>query len=102
MDTVLHQERLDCGRKRIHPLPGPLAELPDGAMAVAQGSAFTLNRGQAHRWTNEGYAPPERLSHADGLLTPPSALMALAEGYRPILHPSIGRTSGGAHHVRSV
>jgi hypothetical protein len=102
MDTVLHAERTERGRKRIHSLPGPLAELPDGAMVLAQGSAFTLNSGQAHRWTNEGYAPPERLRRADGLLTPPSTLMALAAGYRPVLHPSIGRTSEGAPHLRSV
>jgi hypothetical protein len=89
MDTVLHHERTECGRKRIHPLPVPLAELPDGAMVAAAGSAFTLRAGQAHRWANEGYAPAERLRHADGLLTPPSTLMVLRAGYRPVLHPSI-------------
>jgi hypothetical protein len=89
MDTVLHHERTERGRKRIHPLPEPLAELPDGAMVAADGSAFTLRAGRAHRWTNEGYAPPEQLRHADGLLTPPSTLMVLRAGYRPVLHPSI-------------
>jgi hypothetical protein len=89
IDTVLHRERLDGRRKRIHPIPAPLAALPDGAMVVAAGSAFTLRCGQAHRWTDEGHAPPQRLTHADGLLTPPSTLMTLAEGYRPALHPSI-------------
>src|SRR5262245_40698577 len=54
MDTILHHERIERGRKRIHPLPAPLAELPDGAVAVVQGSAFTLYDGQAHRWTNQG------------------------------------------------
>jgi hypothetical protein len=89
MDTVLHHERTERGRKRIHPLPEPLAELPDCAMVAADGSAFTLRAGRAHRWTNEGYAPPEQLRHADGLLTPPSTLMVLRAGYRPVLHPSI-------------
>src|SRR6516162_4923033 len=32
IDRVLHGERLDHGNKRLHPLPMPLAELPDGAM----------------------------------------------------------------------
>src|SRR3979490_1465744 len=32
MDVVLHRERLDRGRKRLHPLTVPLSELPDGAM----------------------------------------------------------------------
>jgi hypothetical protein len=88
-DNVLHRERIERGRKRVHPIPAPLAELPDGAMVVAAGSAFTLCSGRAHRWTNEGYAAPERLRHADGLLTPPSTLTVLGTGYRPALHPSI-------------
>jgi hypothetical protein len=66
-----------------------LAALPDGAMIVVGGSAFALRSGRTHRWTNEGYAPSEKLRHADGLLTPPSTLMALSAGYRPALHPSI-------------
>jgi hypothetical protein len=89
IDTVLHRERLERGRKRIHPITGPVAALPDGAMIVVAGSAFTLRSGQAHRWTNVGYAPAERLGHADGLLTPPSTLLALSVGYRPVLHPKI-------------
>src|SRR5262252_8662407 len=36
IDRVLHAERLDRGRKRLHPLPVPLRDLPDGAM-VQQG-----------------------------------------------------------------
>jgi hypothetical protein len=89
IDNVLHQERIERGRKRIYPVPGPLAELPDGAVVVAAGSAFTLRSGRAYRWTNQGYAAPERLRCADGLLTPQSTLMALRSGYRPVIHPSI-------------
>jgi hypothetical protein len=89
IDTVLHRERIECGRKRVHPIPGPVVALPDGAMIVAAGSAFVLRSGRTHRWTNEGYAPPEEPRHADGLLTPPSTLMALRAGCRPALHRSI-------------
>jgi hypothetical protein len=90
IDTVLHQERLaERGRKRIHPVAGPLSALPDGAMVAASGSAFTLFSGRAFRWTADGYGPAEELKHADGLLTPPSTLKTLSSGYRPILHPSI-------------
>src|SRR5262245_1203665 len=32
IDAILHRERLDHGKKRLHPLSMPLAELPDGAM----------------------------------------------------------------------
>jgi hypothetical protein len=90
IDTVLHRERLDeGGRKRVHPISWPLAALHDGVMVVAAGSAFTLCSGLAYRWTSKEYSPPERLYHADGLLTPPSTLMAFGSGYRPALHPSI-------------
>jgi hypothetical protein len=90
IDTILHRERLDGrGRQRVHHIPGELASLRDGAMIVAAGSAFTLYSGQAYRWTNQGYASPQRLKHADGLLTPPSTLVVLSSGYRPALHPSI-------------
>jgi hypothetical protein len=89
IDGTLHAERLDHGRKRIHPAPASLSELPDGVVVTAAGSAFTLLAGNAYRWTNEGYVPVERLHHIDGLLTPPSTLAAVACGYRPALHPSI-------------
>jgi hypothetical protein len=89
IDSVLHRERLEHGRKRIHPIGRPLAELPDGTMVVADGSAFTLRSARAWRWTPAGYLPPQPLQHADGMLTPPSTVLALAAGYRPALHPSI-------------
>ena len=34
MDAVLHAERIDRGRKRIHAIPGHLNELPDGAVII--------------------------------------------------------------------
>jgi hypothetical protein len=100
IDAILHHERIERGRKRMHPVPGPLAELPDGAVVASAGSAFTLCAGKAYRWTNEGYAPLQGLEHADGLLTPPSILMALGAGFRPALHPSIGAT--GAPYLRPL
>src|SRR5712672_516837 len=57
IDAVLHRGRLKHGRKRVHPIPAPVPALPDGAVVVAAGSAFTLGSGLAHRWTNEGYDP---------------------------------------------
>ncbi|MEW9612332.1 hypothetical protein AB3G45_00350 [Shinella sp. S4-D37] len=89
MDATLHAERLDRRHKRLHPITGPLAALPDGAIIAASGQAFTLRAGLAHRWTAEGYAPPHRLDRAEALLTPPSTIMTLHAGYRPIFHPSI-------------
>jgi hypothetical protein len=89
MDAVLHAERLDHGRKRLHGLPGPANELPDGSAISAAGDAYILARGRAFRWTAQGYEGPLQIPRADAVLTPPSTLGALRAGYRPALHPSI-------------
>jgi hypothetical protein len=39
MDAVLHKERLGRSRKRVHAIPGPVAELPDGTVIAAGGEA---------------------------------------------------------------
>jgi hypothetical protein len=102
MDATLHSERLERGRKRLHPIAAPLAELSDGAIVAVGNEAFTLRFGLAHRWTNEGYAPPRRLAGADWLLTPPSTVMAFQVGYQPVFHPSITAASDGRYNARSV
>ncbi|MDB5523067.1 MAG: hypothetical protein JWM58_830 [Rhizobium sp.] len=89
MDAVLHRERLDHGRKRVHALPGSPSDLPDGAVVAQSGVAFTIAGGRAYRWTAQGYETPQEIRHADGLLTPPSTLQALRAGYRPVLHSAI-------------
>ena len=89
MDAVLHQERLERGRKRIHPIPGPVSELPDGAVIAAAGQAYTIAHGWPFRWTEQGYQAARQIPHADGLLTPPSTLLAIGAGYRPALHPDL-------------
>ncbi|MBL8839320.1 MAG: hypothetical protein JNL66_23895 [Alphaproteobacteria bacterium] len=89
MDRVLHDERLDGRAKRIHALPLPPAELPDGAMVAAGEDAFAIVRGVPYRWTASGYRRAGRLPALDGLLTPPATVAALAAGYRPVLHASL-------------
>jgi hypothetical protein len=89
MDAVLHGERLDHGRKRLHALPDPADELPDGSLIASAGDAYILARGRAFRWTADGYEGPAEIPRAVALLTPPSTLGALRAGYRPVLHPSI-------------
>jgi hypothetical protein len=89
MDAVLHCERLDHGRKRLHAFPGPADELPDGNVIAAAGDVYLLGRGRAFRWTAQGYEGPLQIPRADALLTPPSTLGALRAGYRPTLHASI-------------
>jgi hypothetical protein len=87
MDTVLHRERLDRGKKRLHPLPGPARELPDGAMLQAGDGYFLIVQGRGMRWSMEGYGQTDAIGDAM-LLTPPSTLRAMSAGYRPVLHPS--------------
>ena len=89
MDAVLHAERLERGRKRVHPMPGPAAQLPDGTVIVAAGAAYTLAQGRAFRWSEQGYGPAQAIPRAEGMLTPPSTMHAMRAGYRPELHPDI-------------
>ena len=88
MDAVLHGERLDHGRKRLHPLPMPVAQLPDGAMVQAGEESFLIVQGRALQWSMAGYQKAEAALDDAMLLTPPSTLRALGAGYRPVLHPS--------------
>ena len=88
MDAMLHRERLDRGKKRLHPLPMPVEELPDGAMVQAGEESFLILQGKALRWSMTGYRKAENAIAEARLLTPPSTLRALDAGYRPVLHPS--------------
>jgi hypothetical protein len=88
MDAVLHRERLDRSKKRLHALPMPLVELPDGTMVQQGEESFLVTQRKALLWSLAGYVSAARtLDHAM-LLTPPSTLRALGAGYRPVLHPS--------------
>ena len=87
IDAVLHRERLDRGRKRLHPLPMPLERLPDGAMVQAEGESFLIAQGRALAWSPAGYRKARHALENAMLLTPPSTLRALSAGYRPVLHP---------------
>jgi hypothetical protein len=88
MDKMLHGERLDRGKKRLHPLPVPLAELPDGAMVQQGAESFLIRQGRALQWSMAGYRAADTAVSDAMLLTPPSTLRAISAGYRPVLHPS--------------
>ena len=88
IDAVLHRERLDGRAKRLHPLPAPLGELPDGTMVQEENESYLIARGQVLRWSPAGYRRAPRALSSAMLLTPPSTLRALSAGYRPVLHPS--------------
>jgi hypothetical protein len=88
IDAVLHGERLDRGRKRLHPLPMPVAQLPDGAMVQRGEESFLIVQGRALQWSMAGYRKTDIELDLALLLTPPSTLRALGTGYRCVVHPS--------------
>ena len=88
MDAVLHRERLDRGRKRLHPLPCRLRDLPDGAMVQAANEIYLIVGGRGMVWSMTGYRETDSTIKNAMLLTPPSTLRALGAGYRPVLHAS--------------
>ena len=81
-------ERLERGKKRLHPLPMPVGHLPDGAMVQQDEASFLIVQGRALRWSMAGYCKTDGAIDGALLLTPPSTLRALGAGYRPALHPS--------------
>ena len=60
MDAVLHRERLERGKKRLHPLPMPVAQLPDGAMVQRGEESFLIVQGRALQWSMAGYREARR------------------------------------------
>jgi hypothetical protein len=93
MDAVLHRERLIRGSKRLHPLPVPWPELPDGAMVQSGSASYLVLQGKTLRWSMAGYHEARSVPDDAKLLTPPSTLRAISAGYRPMLHPSAGATT---------
>jgi hypothetical protein len=89
IDLVLHRERLEGRRKRLHPLPAALLKLPDGAMVEAGAESFLIAQGRALRWSPAGYQRAKSAIEGARLLTPPSTLRAFSAGYRPVLHESV-------------
>ena len=88
IDTVLHRERLSGRKKRLHPLPMPLEELPDGAMVQQGNGSYLIAQRRALSWSPAGYRQAQNALQGAMLLTPPSTLHALSAGYKPALHPS--------------
>ena len=91
MDRVLHAERLDERSKRRHRLR--IETLPDGAMISMPDQPQSILAVQGERllpWTPGGYRGAQVRPHRIivDVLTPPSILAVLAQGYCPHWHPS--------------
>jgi hypothetical protein len=94
MDVVLHAERLDGTRKRLH--RRPIDGLPDGAVITLVGSpgrAFAVRGRSLLQWAPSGYMAARKRPIGGNVdaLTPPAMLAALTAGYRPRWHPSAGK-----------
>jgi hypothetical protein len=93
IDQRLHGERLSpLTRTQLHHR-APLAELPDGAFVLHQGSPHLVLGRRLLRWTSDGYrAPVPRSGHRQAVvITPPSLVSLLRAGWEPavpLLHPS--------------
>ncbi|EFO34566.1 conserved hypothetical protein [Roseibium sp. TrichSKD4] len=88
MDTILHAERLNGKAKRLHTLRTD--ELPDGAMVLVDGAVYALRQGMLLAWSFGAYGIPKftALPTTCEVLTPPSILKSLLNGYTPVWHPS--------------
>jgi len=91
IDAQLHRERLDHGKKRLHPLPAPAEMLPEGTMVQAGNQSFLIAQGRGLPWSPAGYGAPCAMPDSTMLLTPPSTMRALQAGYQVVLHPSARR-----------
>lgn len=89
MDAVLHGERLEGRAKRTW--RAEAAELPDGTMVAVGGEAFALRGEALLRWSHAGYETfGQHLSGEVDVLTPPSIVAVLSEGFAPVWHESAG------------
>jgi hypothetical protein len=88
MDRVLHADRLDNQAKRT--FGAPRGELPTGAMVLQHGAPWLVTDDELRLWTPGGYTRSRAVGHEEPLtvLTPASAVAAIAAGYEPRLHPT--------------
>jgi len=67
------------------------AELPNGAMFADAGQAFVKWHDAAFQWSFSGYAQQTVLPKHASQLTPQITCTALANGYQPVIHPSLSK-----------
>jgi hypothetical protein len=82
LDARLHAERLRP-RETV-----AINGLPVGAMVADADGPLLVAQGGLRRWHFEGYSPACTQPARALVLTPPTALAALAAGYAPRLHDS--------------
>ena len=91
LDKRLHEERAIARTNRLQTWESATAKLPAGAFVQANGQAFVIVAEHLMRpFDFTGYGPPVPVPNRCTVLTPPSTVAALANGYRAHLHPSAG------------
>ena len=94
IDARLHEERL----LRRH--EADYAGLPDGAFVLVEDEPWLVGGNRLLRWTPAGYTDRvRRPSGAATLLTPPSLVAVLAQGWEavvPLLHPSAAQPASSS------
>lgn len=88
MDRILHAERALPRARRQKRWRGELSALPDGAFVDWNKAPHLVLGRHLLTWTHAGYTDlVPRPSHADvTVLTPPTSVATLANGFRPRLH----------------
>ena len=87
IDRMLDGERRNGREKRTHRRPAET--LPDGALIHDGAHFLALRDDAALLWSPDGYVGTVTRPTGEVIvLTPPASLAALAEGYRPLWHPS--------------
>jgi len=85
MDTILHDERIH--EKRILNYP-QLSDLPHGSMVQTGQRYFAKKQSKFLEWTSHGYKYVKLPDEPLILLTPPSIIKVLRQGFEPKWHPS--------------
>ncbi|MFN2544174.1 MAG: hypothetical protein ABR600_06330 [Actinomycetota bacterium] len=88
IDRRLHAERLDGNEKRRHRIAWK--DLPQGAFVVIDDEPMLVTEDRVIPWSSAGYGPArDRPRRGDAtVLTPPSTVAVLANGYRPRIRVS--------------
>ena len=98
IDDRLHAERFDPATRGQRKHAFPRRPLPDGAFATDGDDAYVSFDRKLLRWTPHGYIPSEPPPVDLRLLTPPSLVEVLRQGWDPVVplfHPSLGPSARG-------
>jgi hypothetical protein len=110
LDQMLHAARIEAGTRRQRRFEAGLDDLPDGTMIVRRdgasddqpGDIWLVHGRHLLRWRPGGY--DRALQRETGIvvqvLTPRPAMLALQQGYQPILHSSARELTETGDHGR--